>query len=63
VVTLFCGWLLHSCVERPMMRRWSRRRTPTRAPESAAVVPAPGFREGVAVYTASVERHAPAVEG
>jgi peptidoglycan/LPS O-acetylase OafA/YrhL len=62
-VTLFCGWLLHSCVERPMMRRWSRRRTPARTPEPAVVAPVPGFREGIAVYTAAGERRSPVIEG
>lgn len=37
-LTLLSGWLLHSCVEKPMMRRWSRARpaSPT-APPPAAV--------------------------
>ena len=24
VINLFCGWLLHTCVERPAMKHWSR---------------------------------------
>jgi peptidoglycan/LPS O-acetylase OafA/YrhL len=41
-VTLLCGWLLHSCVEQPMMRRWSRSRRspqPLSAPTARSVRP------------------------
>jgi peptidoglycan/LPS O-acetylase OafA/YrhL len=43
-VTLLGGWLLHSRVEQPMMRRWSRAQR-SEAPVSAAA-PASGSRSG-----------------
>jgi peptidoglycan/LPS O-acetylase OafA/YrhL len=43
-LTILAGWLLYAGVERPVMRRWSRKRRPTvRSTPAAPVSPAPAL--------------------
>jgi peptidoglycan/LPS O-acetylase OafA/YrhL len=40
-ITLLLAWALHSLVEKPVMRRWSKPRSGRRKPESVPATPAP----------------------
>ncbi|HEU5160181.1 MAG TPA: acyltransferase [Streptosporangiaceae bacterium] len=54
-LNLLAAWLLHSCVEEPMMRRWSRARRPRRSAEST-----PAAATSVAVPHSAGETTPPA---